>query len=283
MKLEYKLRAWARNSGLTESKILYSVYRSINTIRFRKKFYEPINFRDIQVTIGDDHSLFPSVKAGDFEHLEFDYVQDRIGKGECVWDVGANVGIWSLVLSKLVGEDGSVHSFEPVDSTRSILFQNIGLNSAANVTVNGFALSDTDTVGYINIGVNAGCNTLVKGDDANQVGLEKQEVTCRSGDSYLTDTKSSPTFVKIDVEGWEPEVIAGMASVIKGLPMIMIEVSGKDSGTERNRIQQEMLNSLFQEYGKAKCFRSDAISTVTSLTISQIPKRESFNLIFENV
>jgi FkbM family methyltransferase len=275
------LRVLARNNGLTESKYLYAIYRRLNNLRFKSKYSQPIDFRGIAVTIGSDQSLFPSVYAGDFEHMEFDYLESRIQKGWCAWDVGANVGIWSLVLSKLVGENGSVHSFEPVNSTRTMLLENLSLNRVTNVVVNSFALSNSNSNGVINIGANAGCNTLVESESGNSIGQLTQEIVCKTGDSYQVDSQSIPSFIKIDVEGWEPEVVSGMETLLSKSPMIMVEVSGKDAGTERSNAQQSMIDNLFVHYGKAKSFRANEISTIFRLDISELSKRESFNLIFE--
>lgn len=277
------MRVLARNNGLTESKYLYAIYRRLNNLRFKSKYSQPIDFRGIAVTIGSDQSLFPSVYAGDFEHMEFDYLESRIQKGWCTWDVGANVGIWSLVLSKLVGENGSVHSFEPVNSTRQMLLENLSLNRVTNVVVNSFALSNSNSTGVINIGVNAGCNTLVESESTNNTGQVTQEIVCKTGDSYQVDSQSIPSFIKIDVEGWEPEVVSGMETLLSKSPMIMVEVSGKDAGTERSNAQQSMINKLFVHYGKAKSFRANEISTIFRLDINELSKRESFNLIFEQV
>lgn len=277
------MRVLARNNGLTESKYLYAIYRRLNNLRFKSKYSQPIDFRGIAVTIGSDQSLFPSVYAGDFEHMEFDYLESRIQKGWCAWDVGANVGIWSLVLSKLVGENGSVHSFEPVNSTRQMLLENLSLNRVTNVVVNSFALSNSNSSGVINIGVNAGCNTLVESESGNSTGQVTQEIVCKTGDSYQVDSQSIPSFIKIDVEGWEPEVVSGMETLLSKSPMIMVEVSGKDAGTDRSNAQQSMINKLFVHYGKAKSFRANEISTIFGLDINELSKRESFNLIFEQV
>jgi FkbM family methyltransferase len=213
--------------------------------------------------------------------MEFDYLETRIQKGWCAWDVGANVGIWSLVLSKLVGENGSVHSFEPVNSTRTMLLENLSLNRVTNVIVNSFALSNSNSNGVINIGVNAGCNTLVESKSTNNTSQLTQEIVCKTGDSYQGDSQSFPSLIKIDVEGWEPEVVSGMETLLAKSPMIMVEVSGKDTGTERSNAQQSMINKLFVHYGKAKSFRANEISTIFGLNINELSKRESFNLIFE--
>ncbi len=61
--------------------------------------------------------------------------------GDCVIDVGANIGAYTRILSQWVGREGSVHSYEPVPETFSYLCNNVTKFGMANVIVHNAAVS----------------------------------------------------------------------------------------------------------------------------------------------
>ena len=70
------------------------------------------------------------------------FVQDRIGRGSTVFDVGAHVGEWTLLFSELVGPSGRVVAFEPDPVARASLKKNLEMNGISNVTVEEACVSD---------------------------------------------------------------------------------------------------------------------------------------------
>ena len=55
--------------------------------------------------------------------------------GSIAWDVGANIGLWTLLMSRRVGGRGHVVAFEPIPTTAMRLRENLGLSTAQSVTV----------------------------------------------------------------------------------------------------------------------------------------------------
>ncbi|MEW6404497.1 MAG: FkbM family methyltransferase, partial [Chloroflexota bacterium] len=70
----------------------------------------------------------------DFEPRELALVKSIVEPGMVFFDVGANIGLYSLVASRLVGEIGVVHTFEPAGFTYETLLTNLRLNGTTNVT-----------------------------------------------------------------------------------------------------------------------------------------------------
>jgi len=136
------------------------------------------------------------------------------------YDIGANWGYFSLYAAALPNYNGPIHAFEPIEETfadlRSWVAQT-GKND--RVTCHNLALSDSD--GTAQMGVvpdNSGLASLARARDTDS---EKRDVrTCRLDGFKLPE----PDFIKLDVEGFEPEVIQGGHSVLTSKkPMMMFE------------------------------------------------------------
>lgn len=140
-----------------------------------------------------------------------------IRQGDCVWDVGANIGLYSGLFAAAVGPSGKVISIEP---SRACVAMLEGLardhTDGASWEVVPVALSDTDGDALLSVGGGdtAPGNRLASHDEASTV-----PVKMARGDSLLAAGYEAPAVVKIDVEGFEGEVVDGMASVL-GLPSL---------------------------------------------------------------
>jgi len=78
----------------------------------------------------------------DFEKTERHAIEYLLKPGMCVLNIGANTGLYVLLCSKIVGEHGEVHAFEPASLNYARLLQNIALNKLTNVRVTRCAVSD---------------------------------------------------------------------------------------------------------------------------------------------
>ncbi len=155
-----------------------------------------------------------------------------IKPGMTFFDVGAHYGYFSLLASRLVGPDGTVHAFEPSPHTFSVLRQNTA--HAGNVRLNPMALfSHTAELTLQDFGVEfSEFNTLTVGrldeETQRQRRLEPRQITVQadSVDHYVQTTGMAPNFVKIDAEGAELLILSGMASVMAQVrPLISLEVA----------------------------------------------------------
>jgi FkbM family methyltransferase len=140
-----------------------------------------------------------------------------IRPGDCVWDVGANVGLYSELFAAAVGPDGKVISFEPSPDCVAIIEERIQNNSiGTSWEVIAAALSDEDGEGWLSVadGSTAPANHL-----ANHAGASTVAVRKYRADSIVSAGHAVPAVIKIDVEGFEGEVLDGMTSVL-GLPSL---------------------------------------------------------------
>ena len=140
-------------------------------------------------------------------------------------DVGANVGQHSLFLSRFCE---SVHSFEPNPVVRKKLKDNIRLNSVNNIVVHGVGLGVyTESLPfYFPKGCNQGTGSFIEGYSQNN---EKGDslLKLENGDRYLSQLELEKIdLIKIDVEGFEKNVLTGLRDTInKYRPIITMEYS----------------------------------------------------------
>jgi FkbM family methyltransferase len=145
-----------------------------------------------------------------------------ISQNAVVWDVGANIGYFTQKFAEKVGVNGQVFAFEPAQSSYLSLVDNC--SGYKNVFCKNFALSNkSGSLSFRDSGIeNDPTNGLVDHDSPNVI-----KVTVVSGDELVkTESVPIPNIVKIDVEGYEFEVIEGMREILKNslLKKIFMEV-----------------------------------------------------------
>ncbi len=160
------------------------------------------------------------MKNGELGTLTF--IRDNLKEGQVFVDVGAYVGFFSIFASKIVGKNGKVLAFEPNPQAHKILLENIKLNRCDNISVFNIALGSVEGFSFLHI---------PKGrskSEATVLNVEKGvKVAVKPLDSILKgiDIKGVD-MVKIDVEGWENEVLKGMKETLRGYRPILIVEKG---------------------------------------------------------
>jgi FkbM family methyltransferase len=144
--------------------------------------------------------------------------------GDCFVDVGANIGLISLAGALAVGSAGHVYAFEPVPSTYEMLERNIAFNAARNVHAYPIALGSRRErrVIYRKLEGNSGEASLIESHDASPAAL----VPVLTLDGFLKETGiPSVRAIKLDVEGWEAEVLMGARELIGSAeaPILIVE------------------------------------------------------------
>jgi FkbM family methyltransferase len=149
----------------------------------------------------------------------------RVGGGVTVWDVGANVGLYTRQFAARVGEDGRVIAFEPnptaLPELRALAsrFENVRVVPIALGAKNGWAVYDPgdrlhDAAGHI--------IDKTPGSPGRDL-----DVPIRTGDALVADGLIAvPNVVKIDTEGYELDVLQGMRGLLQhaALQAVCVEV-----------------------------------------------------------
>ncbi|MGH9685959.1 MAG: FkbM family methyltransferase [Candidatus Acidiferrales bacterium] len=156
------------------------------------------------------------------DRAEFEVIPRLVRRGDIAFDVGANVGLYSVLLSRLCGPRGRVWAFEPVPETYWRLRETLALNRCENVAPVQAAVCDKDgmaTMSLFDPG-HAEWNTLGTPEVdpcGNQVQtLVSVQVASRSLDEFCKNQKIDHiNFLKVDVEGFEVSVFAGADKLLR--------------------------------------------------------------------
>lgn len=136
--------------------------------------------------------------------------------GDVFWDVGGGFGLYALFAAARLTES-TVVSFEPEAGVRALLERNIETNGAQNVIILPLALGNTNGEGGLHASVspNAGASSMVRRTDY-RVRRRAASVRTVRGDTLIRSGEApAPTAVKIDVEGAEQMVLAGLEDTLR--------------------------------------------------------------------
>lgn len=184
------------------------------------------------------HSLFYHGYLGFPEIGEQEFARRAIRPGMTVFDVGANIGQFTLLFASLVGPQGRVVAFEPCETTARRLMAHIALNGFGNVTVERLAANDRHggsmILNVFPLGYSA-WNTVGKpemyarGSRSQRLKpVVQEEVPTVTIDGYCSEHNIERIdYLKVDVEGAELEAIMGVRELLekKAVRYVQFEVS----------------------------------------------------------
>lgn len=168
---------------------------------------------------------------------------EQIRPGSVVWDIGANVGLFSFACANLVGQSGKVLAIEADIWLAGLMRRSSRLkeNHGLQIDILPMAVSDSVGIAKFNIakrGRAASYLDISKGSTQAGGVREVQLVPTFSLD-WLLDRYARPTFVKIDVEGAEEKVLRGAEKVLAEIrPIILCEVSEN----------KEIVSNIFKKF-----------------------------------
>lgn len=191
-------------------------------------------------------SYFGLLNSGWREIKSLEYFIKNIKEGDVFYDIGANEGLFSVILNKIFGETIEIHCFEPIPRNFSILSKN--LDKRKNIFLNNFALLDYKGKVEFNIPKKDflfSLSTITEEGAKKYLGeYNKITVDCNTLDEYIKN-HSFPTFIKIDVEGSEPFVIFGGMNLFKNYsPQIIMELQTGEIGMKYSLLAAKTLISL---------------------------------------
>jgi FkbM family methyltransferase len=161
-------------------------------------------------------------ERGVYEYGTLQFLKDNLKPGDHFVDVGANIGFMTLYAANCVGNNGAVDAFEPVATTARLLQRNIELNKEIScVIVHEFALGAESkrSMIYSETG-NRGGASIIANTDVH----DGEEIEIRTLDEVVQDMQVD--VIKIDVEGFELEVLKGAQQTIAHQrPILIVEYS----------------------------------------------------------
>jgi FkbM family methyltransferase len=140
----------------------------------------------------------------------------EVRPGDVVYDVGANIGIYTAFLARAVGKAGVVVAFEPEGRCFARCLENLALNSLRNVRLFDCALGnqEQEIELVVDEAAASGVHHVLGGADGN-VAARLQPARMVPGDFLVArESLPVPNVVKIDVEGFEEEVLLGLSGTL---------------------------------------------------------------------
>lgn len=181
-------------------------------------------------------NLYRDYYFGSYEKNVQSVLTKVVRKGMTVYNIGANLGYFTLALSQIVRPEGFVVAFEPNPGVRERLIEHVYLNNLNNyVRVEEYALTDFD--GHADFSLSLG-NGRGRFDDLPDVkpGYAIQ-VPCKRLDTYIAEQGPNPDFLMIDVEYAEGRVLRGMAKTLNDYrPIIVVEMHSRVSIKEALKV-----------------------------------------------
>ena len=178
-------------------------------------------YLDLKNDVGISKDLFIFRKR---EFVSTDYLIDGkvLNAGDVVLDIGANIGYYALLEARLVGPTGRVYAMEPVSSNYNLLKKNIELNDLHNIQTFRIAAGDENKESEIYVATKGNISSFIYKPEAVFVAKEKVHVT--TVDDFVAEHRIDPRLVRMDVEGYEKEIIQGMQKTLLRHPLLFIEV-----------------------------------------------------------
>ena len=174
---------------------------------------------------------------GSYESVTQAALVDLLKPGDVFYDVGANVGFFTLLGSRLVGATGHVCAFEPIEENRAVLRRHLELNRISNVTVVPCAVWDSERTLRFQ-GTQATARVSSAGErTVNAVTLD---------DLHRRREMPLPAVIKLDVEGAELPALRGMTEVLRlAHPHMLIELHKANiDGADQDSLSLALLRDL---------------------------------------
>jgi FkbM family methyltransferase len=217
-------RAVFYNTPIHRLRVVNVLYERLFHLVIRRDDLIEVSCRGVTLLLpGRDVTILPSLMNNTYEVLELDLLESLLEPGMTFVDVGANVGIHTSIAAKSVSPNGMVFSFEPVPENFEILLGNLARNQLSNVVAERVAIGSEVGTSTIYLAKNSiGTHSLLpntKLDTDN--GLS---VAITTLDAYFENRAPDVVNVlKIDVEGYEPNVLMGARKLLERVEQLLIE------------------------------------------------------------
>jgi FkbM family methyltransferase len=187
-----------------------------------------------------------------FEFTELRLVAAYLSAGMKVFDIGANIGLYSILAQGLVGSSGQIWAFEPSFNTYEKLLRNLELNNCLSVHPVQLALSDEpETRGSLRADAGYGDMYRYLASAATDgVDPQGELVPVTTLDEHVKRAGlPCPDFIKVDVEGGEYRVFLGAREVLSGNPNMLVMFESEPDWCERSRCRQQDAFGVLRDLG----------------------------------
>jgi FkbM family methyltransferase len=221
---------------LLPTQLLDRLQRSLPSNSFINKLMGmSVSDRDVKIVQGiaaglkfNGGSGNPDFALGKYELPLQETLASYLKPGEVFYDIGANIGFFSILGAKLVSSKGKVYAFEPVPDNVARIHHNARLNNFSQITVIAKAVSESTGEGELLLTKNIGGHTLASADRPPDVQGSMTVDLISIDDLIARGELTPPNLVKVDVEGAELDVLQGMKQTLAQYqPIVIYEIDAK--------------------------------------------------------
>lgn len=201
--------------------------------QLRKILVQTLGFERYIRFVSDVYLRLVGAGWGKRQYPELFFLEKIIRPGFVCLDIGANLGYYSVALSRLAGSEGQVLAVEPIPAFQAIWQDNVKRSGIRNLTLLPYALGGQNTTvqmgtperdGLLHHGM-----TKVAASNPNEHYARTYDVPMRIPDDLLAHLPRLD-FVKCDVEGFEFEVFRHMQATLRRFqPLIQTELNGLEN------------------------------------------------------
>lgn len=210
----------------------------------------------LQMRLDVDEGIQSFMAKGLYEPEQTEWARECLSEGDRFVDVGANFGWYTTLASTLVGRLGKVFAFEPSPVASGVVADTIRLNGLKNITLTKAAVGDAEGSVEIYMPVNDTVHSpSVFFSNPDFVRLK---VPVISLDRFASFQDGLPLkLIKIDVEGYEPNVIRGMHDLVERKQVHNLFCEFNSGWLKRNGTTPAELRELVMSYGFAEYKRTE--------------------------
>jgi FkbM family methyltransferase len=200
----------------------------------------PVN--DIEVMVRPN-IFWKELENNQWEPNSMKFLADVVTERSTILDIGAWIGQYTLLCSKLMNNTGRVLAFEPDPKAYEVLVDNVKKNKLTNIHVEKMCVSNF--VGRAKLTAEEfGQSLSSTRGKAQKEHLQEVFVETITLDSYCSDNRVKPDGIKIDVEGTEASVVEGAMGVIeKFAPWVLLEFHALFMSEEERRINWQKITA----------------------------------------
>lgn len=181
-----------------------------------------------------------------FVEKSYPNLMSKITRGDKVIDAGANIGIFTVISSVLVGDSGLVLAVEPDPENLSILKKNLELNNLKNVDVINKALYK-ESGRIIKLYQNGVMSKIITNEVRNQPYIDVKTITF---DDLILQKEFKPNILKMDIEGSEKFALLNAENMMNTLDCLEAEIHSKEDW------------EALQKYSNLFSFKREAIESL---------------------